>query len=196
MKNYSALGAFYGDYNGENRKKYIKMKQIIYFWNRLYYGMFDSNRRMDVFLYKYVHSLIRSLYNLTHKQKISKQRDKTNFNKAISALSDPIISTNAMLADIEIVWFTGLLTYTLINLMSILIPEVSLVGVDKKTFFIITAIPCITINYLFLWRKKKYLVYFEVFQKGSQKLNTIWCFISMICFVLAWGFFIFSLCIM
>lgn len=130
------------------------------------------------------------------KTKIAKRRDKTNFNKAIGALSNPIIGTSAMLADIEIVWFTGLLTYTLINLMSILIPEVSLVGVDKKTFFIITAIPCIIINYLFLWRKKKYLEYFEAFQKGSKKLNTIWCFVSIICFVLAWVLFIFSLCIM
>lgn len=119
------------------------MEQVIYFWNRLYYGMYECNRRTDVFLYKYIHSLIRSLYNLLHKEKISKRRDKTNFNKAIGALSNPIIGTSAMLADIEIVWFTGLLTYTLINLMSILIPEVSLVGVDKKTFFIITAIPCI-----------------------------------------------------
>lgn len=168
MKNYSALGAFYGDYDGENRKKYIKMKQIIYFWNRLYYGMYECNRRTDVFLYKYIHSLIRSLYNLLHKEKISKQRDKTMFNKAISALSDPIISTNAMLADIEIVWFTGLLTYTLINLMSILIPEVSLVGVDKKTFFIITAIPCITINYLFLWRKKSILYILRFFKRAHK----------------------------
>ena len=172
------------------------MKRIIYFWNRLYFGMFECYRRTDVYLYKYIHPIIRALYNLLHKTKISKRRDKTMFNKAISALSDPIISTNAMLADIEIVWFTGLLTYTLINLMSILIPEVSLVGVDKKIFFIITAIPCITINYLFLWRKKKYLEYFEAFQKGSQKLNTIWCFVSIICFVLAWVLFIFSLCIM
>ena len=172
------------------------MEQVIYFWNRLYYGMYECNRRTDVFLYKYIHSLIRSLYNLLHKEKISKRRDKTNFNKAIGALSNPIIGTSAMLADIEIVWFTGLLTYTLINLMSILIPEVSLVGVDKKTFFIITAIPCIIINYLFLWRKKKYLEYFEAFQKGSKKLNTIWCFVSIICFVIAWVLFIFSLCIM
>lgn len=172
------------------------MKRIIYFWNRLYFGMFECYRRTDVYLYKYIHPIIRALYNLLHKTKISKRRDKTKFNKAISALSDPIISTNAMLADIEIVWFTALLTYTLINLMSILIPEVSLVGVDKKTFFIITAIPCIIINYLFLWRKKKYLEYFEAFQKGSQKLNTIWCFVSIICFVLAWVLFIFSLCIM
>lgn len=172
------------------------MKRIIYFWNRLYYGMFECFRRTDVYLYKYVHRITRALYNMLHKTKISKQRDKTNFNKAISALSDPIISTNAMLTDIQIIWFTALLTMTLINLMSILIPEVSLIGVDKKTFFIITAIPCITINYFLLWRKNKYLEYFELFQKSSKKRNTIWCFISIICFVLAWVLFIFSLCIM
>ena len=77
------------------------MEQVIYFWNRLYYGMYECNRRTDVFLYKYIHSLIRSLYNLLHKEKISKRRDKTNFNKAIGALSNPIIGTSAMLADIE-----------------------------------------------------------------------------------------------
>ena len=79
--------------------------------------------------------------------------------------------------------------------MSILIPDVSLVGVDKITFVIVSVIPGLTINYFFIWRKNKYLEYFELFQKSSKKRNTIWCIISMICFVLAWVLFIFSLCI-
>lgn len=173
------------------------MKRIIYFWNRLYYGMYDCNKRREIFMYKiFVHPLIRSLYNLLHKTRVSKQRDKTNFNKAISALSDPIIGTALMIADILMITFTALLTWTLINLVSLLLPNVSLVGVDKITFFIISAIPVLTINYFFIWRKKKYLEYFEIFQKSSQKRNTIWCFVSMICVVLAWVLFIFSLCIM
>lgn len=171
------------------------MKQVIYFWNRLYYGMFECNRRTDVFLYKYIHSLTRSLYNLLHKTKVSKQRDKTNFNKAISALSNPIIGTALMIADILMITFTALLTWASINFMSLLLPSVSLVGVDKITFVIVSVIPVLTINYFFIWRKNKYLEYFELFQKSSKKQNTIWCITSMICFVLAWVLFIFSLCI-
>lgn len=173
------------------------MKQVIYFWNRLYYGMYDCNKRREIFMYKiFVHRLIRSLYNLLHKTKVSKQRDKTNFNKAISALSNPIIGTALMIADILMITFTALLTWASINFMSLLLPSVSLVGVDKITFVIVSVIPVLTINYFFIWRKKKYLEYFELFQKSSKKRNTIWCIISMICFVLAWVLFIFSFCIM
>lgn len=171
------------------------MKRVIYFWNRLYYGMFDCNRRTDVFLYKYVHLITRSLYNFLHKTKMEKRRDKTIFNNAINALSDPILSSSSTITDIQIFTFTALLTWTSINFMSILIPDVSLVGVDKITFFIISVIPGLTINYFFIWRNNKYLEYFELFQKSSKKQNTIWCIISMICFVLAWVLFIFSLCI-
>ena len=171
------------------------MKRVIYFWNRLYYGMFDCNRRTDVFLYKYVHLITRSLYNFLHKTKMEKRRDKTISNNAINALSDPILSSSSTITDIQIFTFTALLTWTSINFMSILIPDVSLVGVDKITFVIVSVIPGLTINYFFIWRKNKYLEYFELFQKSSKKQNTIWCIISMICFVLAWVLFIFSLCI-
>ena len=171
------------------------MEQVIYFWNRLYYGMFECNRRTDVFLYKYIHSLTRSLYNLLHKKKMDKRRDKSIFNDAVSALSNPRLSSASTITDILISTFTALLTWTSINFMSILIPDMSLVGVDKITFVIVSVIPGLTINYFFIWRKNKYLEYFELFQKSSKKRNTIWCIISMICFVLAWVFFIFSLCI-
>ena len=78
------------------------MEQVIYFWNRLYYGMFECNRRTDVFLYKYIHSLTRSLYNLLHKKKMDKRRDKSIFNDAISALSNPRLSSASTITDILI----------------------------------------------------------------------------------------------
>ena len=77
-----------------------------------------------------------------------------------------------------------------------LLPCVSLILVDKTTFCIITAIPSLTINYFILWRKDKYLEYFEVFQKTSQKRNIRWSFISMMCLLLVLTFFILSLCVM
>lgn len=144
------------------------MEQVIYFWNRLYYGMFECNRRTDVFLYKYIHSLTRSLYNLLHKKKMDKRRDKSIFNDAISALSNPRLSSASTITDILISTFTALLTWTSINFMSILIPDVSLVGVDKITFVIVSVIPGLTINY-FLYGEKTSILYILRYFKRVQK---------------------------
>lgn len=170
------------------------MKQVIFFWNRLYYCIFDYNRRTQIFIYKIFAHL---LFCLQHKQNMVR-RDKTmiSSNNAINALSDTKCSTVLMIADITILAFTALLIWTSINLMSILLPCVSLVLTDKITFCIITAIPSLTINYFILWRKDKYLEYFEVFQKTSEKLNTRWSFISMMCLLLSLTFFILSLRVM
>lgn len=170
------------------------MKQVIFFWNRLYYGIFDYNRLTQIFIYKI---FVRLLFCFKHKQNVVRRDKIIILNKnAISALSDTKCSTVLMIADVTMLAFTALLIWTLINLMSMLLPCVSLILVDKTTFCIITAIPSLTINYFILWRKDKYLEYFEVFQKTSQKRNIRWSFISMMCLLLVLTFFIPSLCVM
>lgn len=164
------------------------MKQVVFFWNRLYFGFFDYNRRTQIFIYRiFVHLL----FSLRHKQKVRRFN-----NEAISALSDTKFSTVLMIADITMLAFTALLTWTLMNLMSMFLPCVSLATLDEINFCVITAIPSLAINYFMLWRKDKYLEYFELFQKTSRNLNTRWIFISMMCMSLSLTFFILSFCIM
>lgn len=171
------------------------MKQIRFFWNRMYYGLFDYHSRTQMFLFKIVGRL--TLFLLQKIDTAKREKWRVNYNVAARTLSsDTKRSTAIRIADVTMMAFTALLTWTFINLLSMFFPGVALYHADKFTFLIITAIPCLSINYLILWKKDRYLRYFKLFQKASRKSNMIWIFISMMCLVLAITMFIISLIVM
>ena len=48
----------------------------------------------------------------------------------------------------------------------------------------------------FLWRKDKYLKYWEVFAKDTPGIRRVWYYIICVCLLLVWPIFIFSMIIM
>ena len=152
---------------------------------------------MNFHLRNFSKVFVRLLSCILHKLNVARCDMMTILNEnTIHALSDAKCSTVLMIADVTILAFTALLTWTLINMISLLLPYASLTLMDKTSFCIVTAIPSLMINYFILWRKDKYLEYFEVFRKSSQKQNRIWSLISMACLLLALMSFILSLSIM
>lgn len=166
------------------------MQHIVLFWNRLYFGFFEYNRVIQLFLYRMVVWLFQRL-------KIKRNNHiETMHQNVIAALSDMRCSTILLIADYTMIAFAALSIWTIINFISVLFPYISLTHLNKITFCIVTAIPVLSINYLFLWRKDKYLEYFKTFQKSSPRLNRLWCFVSIMCLLIMLALFIYSLIIM
>lgn len=83
------------------------MKHVIFFWNRLYYGIFDYNRLTQIFIYRI---FVRLLSCFLHKKNVVRRDKMIILNKnAISALSDTKCSTVLMIADVTMLAFTALL---------------------------------------------------------------------------------------
>lgn len=158
------------------------MKKIELFWNWLYFCFFEFNIKTQIVINKFVASLMAHI--------VPKSKRYTRIPPL------PFYLTQISISDVTILAFTALLEWTLFNSTSILFPSVSLVHLDKISFCLISGIPCYLINYLFLWRKDKYLKYFERFAKASSKRKRIWLLISLLLLPLALLIFILSMMIM
>lgn len=131
-----------------------KMKQIEWFWNRMYFSIFEFYKKTKVLPIRF-------------------------------STSDYIMMA-----------FTCLLEWALANFISILFPCLSLAHLDKKTFIFVTGVPCLLINYYFLWRKDKHFKYFEVFAKENRKVKRKWNYITLTCLLFSFVMFIFSMVVM
>lgn len=158
------------------------MKHIELFWNWLYFCVYEWNKITQLAINRVAEALV-SCFVPNAKRYIR-----------MPPLQFWLLQTS--ISDVMMLAFTALLVWTLFNFASILCPRFSLVPLDKWTFCLITGIPCYLINHLLLWRKDKYLKYFERFSKTSSKLKRIWLFISILFLPLAWLMFIFSMMIM
>ena len=158
------------------------MKHIELFWNWLYFCVYEWNKITQLAINRFVEALVSCF--------VSNAKRYVRMPLLRFWLLQITISDVMMLA------FTALLVCTLFNFASILYPRVSLVPLDKWTFCLITVIPSYLINHLLLWRKDKYLKYFERFSKTSPKLKRIWLFISILFLPLTWLIFIYSMMIM
>jgi hypothetical protein len=166
------------------------MKQIVLFWNRLYFCIFDFNRRMQLYYYKVVLYISNGVLQCCKKQPLKAKKN------VIEALVDAKYSTIILVADVTMLAFTALLLWTMINFISMIFPWLSLVHTGKITFCIITVFPVLFINYWMLWRNDRYIEYFKIFQNATLTSCRIWSFITGMCVLIVFALFIFSLSIM
>lgn len=158
------------------------MKHIELFWNWLYFCVYEWNKITQLAINRFAEALVSCFV--------------PNAKRYIRMPLLQFWLLQITISDVMMLAFTALLVWTLFNFVSILYPRVSLVPLDKWTFCLITVIPSYLINHLLLWRKDKYLKYFERFSKTSPKLKRIWLFISILFLPLAWLMFIYSMMIM
>lgn len=158
------------------------MKHIELFWNWLYFCVYEWNKITQLAINRVAEALVSCFV--------------PNAKRYIRMPPLQFWLLQITISDVMMLAFTALLVWTLFNFASILCPRVSLVPLDKWTFCLITVIPSYLINHLLLWRKDKYLKYFERFSKTSPKLKRIWLFISILFLPLAWLMFIYSMMIM
>lgn len=167
------------------------MKQLIFFWNRLYYGIFEYHRLTQILYYKIISTIFVRFIFLFKRDETERNKVIALQRKNISMLTDPRFSTIKTLSDQGIMIISVLLTCASIDFISILFPCISYWSrdnsslVDFSTYFMMTAPPPIAINYFFLWRKDRYLEYFKVFQKAPHRKNVIWMCTSILLFILS-----------
>ena len=166
------------------------MKQIVLFWNRLYFCIFNFNRRMQLYYYKVVLCISNSVLQCCKRKPLKAKKN------VIEALVDAKCSTIILVADVTMLAFTALLLWTMINFTSMIFPWLSLVHTEKITFCIITVFPVLYINYRMLWRNDRYIEYFKIFQKATLISCRIWSIITGMCVLIVFALFIFSLSIM
>ena len=155
------------------------MKQIELFWNWLYFCFVEFNIKTQIVINRFALSLMSYFV--------------PNSKSYMRMPPLPFYLTQTIISDISILAFTALLLWTLFNFATILFPSISLVHLDKKAFCLVSGIPCLLINYLFLWRKDKYLKYFESFANVSSRRKRIWLFVSLLFLPFALLMFIFSM---
>lgn len=156
------------------------MKYIELFWNRLYYCIFNCDKKTQTLLNKCL------FYYLKFYRNRKGNNTKIPYNETVGIC----------VSDYIMIGFTCLLIWTLFNLVSILFPCVSLLPLGKTAFILASVVPCLFINYFFLWRKDKYLRYWEVFAKDTPGIRRVWYCITCVCLLLVWPIFIFSMIIM
>lgn len=160
------------------------MKYLELFWNRLYYCIFKCDKKTQTLLNRFFECLF---YYLKFYRNRKGNNTRIPYNETVGiCVSDYIMRDG----------FTCLLIWTLFNLVSIFFPCVSLLPLGKTVFILVSVVPCLFINFFFLWRKDKYLRYWEVFAKDTPGIRRVWYCITCVCLLLVWPIFIFSMIIM
>lgn len=77
-----------------------KMKQIVLFWNRLYFCIFNFNRRMQLYYYKVVLCISNSVLQCCKRKPLKAKKN------VIEALVDAKCSTIILVADVTMLAFT------------------------------------------------------------------------------------------
>lgn len=159
------------------------MKYIELFWNRLYYCIFNCDKKTQTLLNRFFECLF---YYLKFYRNRKGNNTRIPYNGTVGIC----------VSDYIMIGFSCLLIWTLFNLASILFPCVSLLPLGKTAFILVSVVPCLFINYFFLWRKDKYLRYWEMFAKDTPGIRRVWYCITCVCLLLVWPIFIFSMIIM
>ena len=148
----------------------------------MYFSIFEFNKKTQLWLNRFVDNLLKRIFC---SKKTFVRMPPLQFYLLQESLSD-----DTMIA------FTCLLLWSLANFISILLPCLSLAHLDKKAFILVTGVPCFLINYFFLWRKDKHLKYSEEFAKENRKVKRKWNYITLVCLLLSFALFIFSMVVM
>ena len=159
------------------------MKYIELFWNRLYYCIFNCDKKTQTLLNRFFECLF---YYLKFYRNRKGNNTRIPYNETVGIC----------VSDCIMIGFTCLLIWTLFNLVSILFSCVSLLPLGKIAFILVSVVSCLFINYFFLSRKDKYLRYWEVFAKDTPGIRRVWYCITCVCLLLVWPIFIFSMIIM
>ena len=116
------------------------MKYIELFWNRLYYCIFKCDKKTQTLLNRLFEGLF---YYLKSNRNRKGNNTRIPYNEIVGIC----------VSDYIMIGFTCLLIWTLYNFVSILLPCVSLQPLSKNVFILVSAVPGLSINYLFYGEK-------------------------------------------
>ena len=140
------------------------MKYIELFWNRLYYCIFNCDKKTQTLLNRFFECLF---YYLKFYRNRKGNNTRIPHNETLGIC----------VSDYIMIGFTCLLIWTLFNLVSILFPCVSLLPLGKTAFILVSVVPCLFINYFFFLICLLVCFYCSVVIEYKTLLIacTIWC---------------------
>ena len=145
------------------------MKKIDYFWNRLYYSIYCYHRCTQFYIHKIVWSAIKLSFSIFYQHDTSKEMKLDKKEKyVINSLTDKRLSTIIMISDTSILALTMLLVWGVMNCLTNIIPFLSISSISFLSFVIISGIPSLAINHILIWRKERYLKYFNQFESDHS----------------------------
>jgi hypothetical protein len=97
-----------------------------------------------------------------------------------------------MISDTSILALTMLLVWGVMNCLTNIIPFLSISSISFLSFVIISGIPSLAINHILIWRKERYLKYFNQFEHETKKERKKWMLITLLCIISIGSFFILS----
>ena len=170
------------------------MKKLVYVWNRLYYGLFLYHSWTQLLWHRVLWVIPTSF--LCRVGLLNKEKNDSRNKEVARSLTDEKLSTVLLITDTTMLAFTTLIVWTIANLTSVLIPGASPAFLSRGAFMLVTAVLIVPINYFTLWRKDKYLEYFDEFRSSSSSTNRTWAIVSICAVLLALVLFIYSLRLM
>ena len=170
------------------------MKKLVYVWNRLYYGLFLYHSWTQLLFHRILWVI--PIGFLCRVGLLNKEKHNSLNKEVARSLTDEKLSTVLLISDTTMLAFTALIVWTIANLTSVLIPSASPVFLSRGAFMLITAVLIVPINYFTLWRKDKYLEYFDEFRSSSSSTNRTWAIVSICAVLLALVLFVYSLRLM
>ena len=170
------------------------MKKLVYVWNRLYYGLFLYHSWTQLLFHRVLWVI--PIGFLCRVGLLNKEKNDSRNKEVARSLTDERLSVVLLISDATMLAFTTLIVWTIANLTSLLIPGASPAFLSRGAFMLITAILIVPINYFALWRRDKYLEYFDEFRSSSSSTNRTWAIVSICAVLLALVLFVYSLCLM
>lgn len=119
------------------------MKYIELFWNRLYYCIFNCDKKTQNLLNRFFECLF---YYLKFYRNRKGNNTRIPYNEIVGIC----------VSDYIMIGFTCLLIWTLFNLVSISFPCVSLLPLGKTAFILVSVVPCLFVNYFFALQKDSF----------------------------------------
>lgn len=170
------------------------MKKLVYVWNRLYYGLFLYHSWTQLLFHKILWVI--PIGFLCRVGLLNKEKNDSRNKEVARSLTDERLSVVLLISDATMLAFTTLIVWTIANLTSLLIPGASPAFLSRGAFILVTAVLIVPINYFALWRRDKYLEYFNEFRNSSPSTNRTWALVSIGAVLLALVLFIYSMHLM
>lgn len=172
------------------------MKYVYYFWNRLYHGLYCYHVSSQLFVHKILWPVIKLLYHFNRHGSSNEKLMRKREQDVISAMTNNRFSPNLMMTDTSIIALTTIIILGTINCLTNILPSLSLTSVSFISFMLISGIPAYMINHILIWRKDRYLMYFELFEQDSKTKKNIWMLITLLATISSVVFFIISFSLM
>lgn len=170
------------------------MKKLVYVWNRLYYGLFLYHSWTQLLWHRILWVI--PIGFLCRVGLLNREKHDSLNKEVARSLTDERLSVVLLISDATMLAFTTLIVCTIANLTSVLIPSASPAFLSRGAFILVTAVLIVPINYFALWRKDKYLEYFDKFRSSSSSTNRTWAIVSICAVLLALVLFVYSLRLM